>query len=97
MQTLFDPDAAPLSEEEMAAVLQSAGESARAWKSRALYCTAAFFLSCASVVLFWRYSFDGYLIILSTGLLLPLVLCAAMAIQMWIDLRNLRRTGHWLP
>lgn len=95
MQTLFDPDAAPLSKEETAEALQAAEEFLRAWRSRALYSLAAFSLSCALAALFQPYSFGRYFIVLSTALFMPLVLCVAMAIQVWIDLRNLKKTGHW--
>ena len=105
MQTLFDPDAAPLSKEELAAAIQDARECLRLWKKRALYAIAAFFLSCASVVLFWHYFFGRHLIILSTALFLPVVLCVAMVIQVWIDVRALKaefaavrpsHSIHWL-
>lgn len=102
MQTLFDPDATPLSKEERAAILQSAMESVRLWKKWALYSTIALFLSCASVTpflsghslhIYWD-SFGKYLVLVSMALLLPFVLCVAMVIQVWIDLRSLRKTGH---
>jgi hypothetical protein len=98
MRTLFDPDQAPLSKEETAALIESAKVWLRVWKKRALYSTTAFFLSCASVAVFWHYPFGGYLILVSMALLLPFVLCVVVAIQVWIDLRNLRRNRmDWWP
>jgi hypothetical protein len=106
MRTLFDPDQAPLSKEETAALIESAKVWLRVWKKRALYSTTAFFLSCACVVPFldgyplhayWN-SFGKYLVLLSMALLLPFVLCVVVAIQVWIDLRNLRRNRmDWWP
>jgi hypothetical protein len=100
MQTLFDLDAAPLSKEEVAAVLRAAREFAHVWKKRALYSTAAFFLSCASVVPFlyghslhayWN-SFGKYLVLLSMALLIPFGICVSIAINSWFYLRSLRKT-----
>lgn len=100
MQVLFDEDNSPLSAEERAAMIEDAQESLRGWKKRALYSTAAFLLSCASVVPFlYGYPYHAYwdslgkcLLLLSMALLAPFLLCLAMAAQVWIDLRNLRKT-----
>lgn len=93
MQELFDPNERPLSKEEITVVIQDATERLNVWKKRAVSSTVAFLLSCASVALLWRYSFDKYLILLSMALLLPFVVCGAIATQTWFDVRTMKKDG----
>lgn len=76
----------PPTEVEIAEAKQNARERFRLWKKRFWYSGAAFLLSCALVYPFlcghsfhpyWE-SFGKYLVLLSMGLLLPFVYCAAL-------------------
>jgi hypothetical protein len=87
------------SKEEIAGATHDAVEYLRIWKKRALYATAAFFLSCAAVSLFlaghplhvyWE-PFGRYLLLLSMVLLLPFVACAGIAINSWFFLHALKK------
>jgi hypothetical protein len=49
---IFDKNEVPPSKEEREGAKQDAEEYLRLWKKRALYATAAFFVSCASVSVF---------------------------------------------
>ena len=102
MQTLFDPEAQPLSREELATVMEDAREFLDLWKKRTLYSAGIFLLSCASVVPFFKgHPLQAYwdsvgkcLLIVSMVLLMPFVICLVIAIQVWFDLRTMRRTGQ---
>jgi hypothetical protein len=92
-------DQPPPGKEERAGAKQDAVEYLRLWKKRALYATAAFFLSCASVTAFlyghplhayWE-SFGKYLVLFSMALLIPFVVCVGVAINSWFFLRNVRK------
>lgn len=86
------------SKAEIAGARHDAEQYLRTWKRRALYSTAAFFLSCASVSPFlyehplhayWE-SFGKYLVLLSMVLLIPFVITVGVAINSWFFLRNIK-------
>lgn len=88
-----------LSIEESAGAIEDAKERLGLWKTRALYATAAFFLSCASVVPFlyghplhshWD-SFGKYLVLLSMALLIPFAVSVGIAIDSWFFLRSVKK------
>lgn len=87
------------SEEELAEIKYGAEKDLHRWKKRAFYATAAFVLSCASVVpflygnplhVYWE-SFGKYLVLLSMALLLPFGMCVGIAINSWFYVRALRK------
>jgi len=87
------------SREELAGAKQDAEEYLHLWRRRALYSTVAFILSCAaaypflyghSLYVYWD-SFGKYLVIFSTVLFIPFVICVGIAINSWMSLRNVRR------
>jgi hypothetical protein len=91
----------PPSEEAREEAIRDAKEFLAVWKKRALYSTAAFFLSCVSVwpflygyplQVYWN-DFGKYLILLSMALLVPFVVCVGIAVNSWILLLKLRRTN----
>ena len=95
----FSAAESPLSEEEIAEVRQIARKRIAVWRSRALYSTVAFFLSCASVYPFlkghllhkyWE-SFGKYLIILSMTLLVVFVYCTGLFWSTWQALRDVEK------
>jgi len=99
MRSIYNMDQPNPSKEERAGAKQDAVEYLSLWRKRALYSTAAFFLSCASVAPFleghslhayWE-SFGKYLVLLSMGLLLPFVICVGIAINSWFFLRALKK------
>ena len=97
--SIFDMDEAPLSAEELAAARQDAKEVLQLWKKRAIYATAAFFLSCASVAPFSKghslhahaEPFGRILVYLSMALLIPFVICIGIAISSWMHVRDLQK------
>jgi hypothetical protein len=100
MDSIYNMDEPPLSEEELAVARHDASKLLRLWKKRAVFSTAALFLSCASVSPFlyghplhahWN-SFGKYLVLLSMALLIPCVVCVGVAINSWSYLRNLERS-----
>lgn len=102
-KSIYDFDEPGPSKEDIAGAIQDAEEYMRLWRKRALYATAAFFLSCASVTPFlaghslhdhWE-SFGRYLILLSMALLLPFVICVIAAIDAWFFLHKLKRGKLW--
>jgi|ERR1700733_388879 hypothetical protein len=102
MNSIYDMDEPPVSNEELAGARQDAREYLHLWRKRAFYATAAFFLSCASVSPFlyghplhayWE-SFGKYLVLLSMALLVPFVVCVGIAINAWFFLRNVRKAGR---
>jgi hypothetical protein len=99
MSSVFNMDEPPPTEEELAEAKQDAEQHLRAWKKRALYATAAFFLSCASVSPFlyghplhayWE-SFGKCLVLLSMALLIPFGICVGIAINSWFLQRALKK------
>ncbi|MGB8479991.1 MAG: hypothetical protein WCE63_14345 [Acidobacteriaceae bacterium] len=97
--SVYNIDEPSPSQEEIAGARQDAVEYLHIWKKRALYATAAFFLSCAAVSLFlkgfplhvyWE-SFGRYLLLLSMALLLPFVACVGIAINSWFFSRALKK------
>ena len=96
---IFDTVEDPLSEDELVATRQEAREVLRLWRMRAIYSTAAFVLSCASVTPFlyghslhayWE-SLGKYLVLLSMGLLIPFGICTGIAINSWLYLRDVMK------
>lgn len=88
-----------LDREELDGARQDAEDDLRLWRKRAYYSAAAFILSCAatypflyghSLYVYWD-SFGKYLVILSTALFLPFVICVGITISCWMSLRNVRR------
>jgi hypothetical protein len=99
MRSIYHMDQPNPSKEERAGAKQDAVEYLRLWKKRAIYATAAFLLSCASVAPFlyghplhayWN-SFGRYLVLLSMALLIPFVICVGVAINSWFFLRALKK------
>jgi hypothetical protein len=97
--SIYNIDEPNPSEAEISGARQDTAEYLHIWKKRALYTTAAFFLSCAVVSLFlkgsplhvyWE-SLGRYLLLLSMALLLPFVACVGIAINSWFFLRALKR------
>src|SRR5271168_5190176 len=96
MNSIFDASEDPLNDEEVGEVRQYANERIRLWKRRSVYSGLAFFLSCASVGPFldghslhayWQL-FGKYLVLLSMGLLVVFVYCAAFWYNAWAALRD---------
>jgi hypothetical protein len=100
MNSIYDMSESPLSEEEIADEKQNARKLLRLWKKRAIYSTAALFLSCASVAPFSKgHSLHAYaepfgrlLVYLSMGFLVVFVICTGIAINYWFYVRNLEKT-----
>lgn len=97
--TLFDPNAEPPSRQEMTAAIQGARELLLITTRRALYATAAFLLSTASVVLvsdlgplhaYWP-SVGKYLLLLWMGLIIPFLVCVGWATNSWFCLQRLKK------
>jgi hypothetical protein len=95
----------PFTEVEIAEARRNARERLGLWKKRLWYCGPAFTLSCAFVYPFlyghslhpyWE-SFGKYLVLLSMGLLLPFVYCAALTWVAWKLLRDLEEGYGQLP
>ena len=99
MRSIYNMDQPNPSKQERAGAKQDAVEYLRLWKKRALYATAAFFLSCASVTPFsagfplhaYAEPFGRLLVLLSMALLIPVVICAGVAINSWFFLRALKK------
>jgi hypothetical protein len=99
MNRIYNLDEPPLTEDEREAIKRDDIEYMHTWKKRALYATAAFFLSCASVVPFleghslhiYAEPFGRILIYLSMALLIPFVICVGIAIDGWVSLRKRRK------
>jgi hypothetical protein len=97
--SVYKMDEPPTSKEERAGAKQDALEYLRLWKRRALYATAAFFLSCASVTPFsagfplhaFAEPFGRLLVYLSMALLIPFVICVGVAVNSWFFLRALKK------
>ncbi len=94
---IFDTTEEPDTKESIEAAIQQAQRLVGLWDRRALYAGVAFALSCAAVYPFlkghvlhshWE-SFGKYLVLLSMFLLLPLVICAGVAINSRVYRRNL--------
>jgi hypothetical protein len=99
MNSIYNLDEPPLTEDERKAIRQADAESMRVWKKRALYCTTAFLLSCASVYPFlfghplhayWEH-FGKYLVLMSMALLIPFVGSVGTAVNWWIYLRRAKK------
>jgi hypothetical protein len=99
MSSVFNMDEPSPTKEDLEGARQDAEEHLRVWKKRALYATAVFFLSCASVSPFlyghplhayWE-SFGKYLVLLSMALLIPFGICVGIAINSWFLVRALRK------
>lgn len=98
MRSIYDLDRASLSKKELAEAERDAVIHLRLWSRRAVYWTAAFLLSCASVIpflyghslhVYWE-SFGKYLIFLSMALLIPCGISVTTAINSWFFLRALK-------
>jgi hypothetical protein len=99
VEMMFDTDESPPNEGELVEVLQSARQLLRHRRNQAVYATAAFFLSCASVSPFleghslhthWE-SFGKYLVLLSMGLLLVFVFYVGRAFNAWLFVRDVEK------
>ena len=89
----------PTGTEETREVRQYACKYISLWRKRTLYSTLALLLSCASVYLFsdghplhghWQ-DIGKYLVLLSMGLLLVFVYCAAFWYSAWQALRHVEK------
>jgi len=96
LNSIYDMDEPPLREEELMEMRQSAEQLLRLRRRQAVYATAAFFLSCASVTPFleghslhthWE-SFGKYLVLLSMGLLLVFIFYVGRAYNAWLFVRD---------
>jgi hypothetical protein len=99
IEMMFDTDENPPSEEELVEARQSARQLLRHRRKQAVYATAAFFLSCASVSPFleghslhthWE-SFGKYLVLLSMGLLLVFIFYVGRAFNAWLFVRDVEK------
>jgi|GEM_PF-4159914 hypothetical protein len=98
MSILKLDDEGPITSSEKAVLIRQTERVVHVWNKGALYSTAAFFVSCASVWPFFtgyplhKYwaGLGRYLLLLSMVLLLPWVICVVIAGQMQIELRKLR-------
>jgi hypothetical protein len=99
MNSIYDLDDPPVSKHEVAKAKQSAKQLLQRRTKQAIYATAIFFLSCASVSPFlkghplhayWE-SFGKYLVLLSMGLLIPFVIYVGRAITAWLFVRDVEK------
>jgi hypothetical protein len=95
IEMMFDTDENPPSEEELVEARQSARQLLRHRRKQAVYATAAFFLSCASVSPFLEghslESFGKYLVLLSMGLLLVFIFYVGRAFNAWLFVRDVEK------
>lgn len=97
--SIYNLDEPAVTQGDRAAALQETEDYFRLWRKRALYVTAAFLLSCASVIPFsygyplhaYWHSFGNYLLYLSEILLIPCVISVGIAISSWIFLRKFKK------
>jgi len=94
----MDDDSYP-SRKELAGARRDAEKDLRLWRRRALYSTVVLALSCGaaypflyghSLYVYWD-SFGKYLVILSTVLFIPFVICVGIATNAWFFLWRLKK------
>lgn len=96
-KSIYNMDEPSPSKEERAGAKQDAVGYLRLWKKRAVYATAAFFLSCAAVFPFskgeslhaYAEPFGRILVYLTMALFVWLVISVGVAINSWFFLRAL--------
>jgi hypothetical protein len=96
---IFDTPEIPPSEAELIEARQDAEAILRLWKTRAIFFTTAFILSCASVIPFSKGQplhahaepFGRILVYTSMGLLIPFGISTGIAISSWMHLRDLMK------
>jgi hypothetical protein len=96
---IFDAVEAPDTKESIETSKQEAIRQIQLWRRRSLYTVGSLLLSCALAVPFqhgyplqayWD-SFGKSFVMLAMALLVPSVICVAIAINSWNYLRNLRK------
>ena len=96
---IFDAAEEPDTKESVAAAKQEAARLVQLWRKRSLYVVGSMFLSCALAVPFQHgYPLQAYwdffgksFVTLAMALLVPSVICVAIAINSWNYLRNVRK------
>ena len=89
----------PYRRKDFTAAIHVARRSQQLQTKRAIYAAIAFALSCASVIPFsagfplhgyWG-NFGKYLVLISMGLLVPCVVLIGIALQTWLNVRNMEK------